>query len=154
MRLIPRQLAMFGTLAVLALALAATASAQKATSITSVEFHGSPSGAGPEIVVNGSEFGKPPAKSYPAGCGATGSVYGAIGAPGSLGLINDTGAFSAGYGNAKSASCIGLIINSWSTTHIVLHFGNNYEFYQNLNPGYNYVMQVKAAFFGGVVSYS
>lgn len=130
-----------------ALALPASAAANRATSITSVEFHGSV--AAPEIVVNGSEFGTAPPKASKAGCHASGSDYGKFGTGKAFGFINDTGDWVAGY----SKACIAFFITSWSETQIVFHFGNNYEAYNNLDPGYDYVVQVKEAFYGGLVSY-
>jgi hypothetical protein len=130
------------------LALASTANAQSATSITGVVFHGS--ATAPEVVVNGHEFGSAPPKAGKPGCHASGSTYGAVGGKSSFGLINDTGNWVAG----ASKACIGIVITSWTETQVVFHFGNNYEFYKNLNPGYNFVVQVKQAFFGGTVSYT
>jgi hypothetical protein len=152
-----------GAVLMLSLALAVgpgAAFAQKATSIKKVEFHGSPAGPGPEIVVTGSEFGKTPPKSYEDKCaGATGRDYGnPVGAKSAFGLIEDTREWVAGYGNASSSACIGILLKSWSNTTIVFRLGNAYEAYSSagngLEPGDNFVVQVKAAFFGGVVSYT
>jgi hypothetical protein len=146
---IVRAVGLLGLAAMLSLVLAASASAtNQATSIESVAFHGS--AAAPEVVVTGKEFGAAPPKAGKAGCKTTGSGYGKLGGKTGVGVINDNGPWVAGFGKA----CIGLIINSWSETKIVFHFGSGYASYQNLNSGYHFVLQIEGAFYGGIVSYT
>jgi hypothetical protein len=141
---------------------AADATAQPATasapqpSISSVSFTGA-SGSGvasPTITVTGTHFGA----RAPAGtsddstsCGpytANGDVYGS-----KLYFADDTN-FEAGYSDSSGATCIGIIVESWSATRVVLQFGNAYGTFDHwyLSNGDGYAISVKNGIFGGTVS--
>jgi len=125
-------------------------------SITSVSFSGThgPGMASPTITINGSHLGA----TAPAGtsdgttsCGtyaANGDVYG------SKLYFTDDANFEAGYSNSSGADCIGIIVVSWSSTKVVLKFGNSYGSFAHwyLTNGDGYALSVKAALWGGAVS--
>jgi hypothetical protein len=147
-----------------ALALAAvpalTASAARAPaprpSIASVSFSGThgPGVASPTITVTGSRFGAtaPPGTSdATTSCGAytaNGKVYG-----GKL-YFTDNANFEAGYSNSAGADCIGIIVVSWSSTKVVLQFGNSYGSFAHwyLTNGDGFAVSIKTAIGGGTVS--
>jgi hypothetical protein len=133
----------------------ATASATQ-PSITSVSFTGA-SGSGvasPTITVTGSHFGsKAPAgtSDNSTSCGpytANGDVYGS-----KLYFVDDTN-FEAGFSNSSGATCVGIIVESWSGTKVVLQFGNAYGTFDHwyLSNGDGYAISVKNGIFGGTVS--
>lgn len=128
----------------------ASALPKQATAISGIAFHGSHLAPGPEIVITGKEFGTKAPKGTPNTCsGATGDGFG-----NSLGFIEDTRQWVAGYSSSSGTACVGIIINSWSPTKIVIHLGSDYAGYGNLEAGDNFVMQVGKAYFGGVVAYT
>jgi hypothetical protein len=150
------------TTAALALAIvpALTASAALAAaprpSISSVSFSGT-HGAGmpsPTITIIGSHFGTtaPPGTSdNTTSCGtyaANGEVY--------LGKLyfTDDANFEAGFSNSSGADCIGIIVVSWSSTKVVLKFGNSYGSFAHwyLTNGDGYALSLKTAIWGGAVS--
>jgi hypothetical protein len=125
-------------------------------SISSVSFSGT-SGSGvasPTITITGSHFGS----SAPAGtsddstsCGpytANGDVYG-----NKLYFVDDTN-FEAGYSNSSGATCVGIIVDSWSATQVVLQFGNAYGTFDHwyLSNGDGYAISLKNGLWGGTVS--
>lgn len=124
--------------------------------ITSVSFSGTAGSgvASPTVTLTGSGFGK----TAPTGtsdnstsCGpytANGDVYG-----GKL-YFADDGNFEAGYSSSSGANCIGLIVVSWSSTKVVLQFGNAYGTfaYWYLSNGDGYAISIKSAIWGGTVS--
>lgn len=140
---------------------AASATARPATaaapqpSISSVSFSGA-SGSGvasPTITVTGTHFGaKAPAgtSDNSTSCGpytANGDVYG------SKLYFADDANFEAGYSNSSGANCIGIIVDSWSSTKVVLQFGNAYGTFAHwyLTNGDGYAISVKNGIFGGTV---
>src|SRR5580700_4433175 len=133
----------------------ATASAPQ-PSISSVSFTGA-SGSGvasPTITITGSHFGsKAPVgtSDNSTSCGpytANGDVYGS-----KLYFADDTN-FEAGYSNSSGATCIGIIVKSWSQTQVVLQFGNAYGTFDHwyLSNGDGYAISVKQGIYGGTIS--
>ncbi len=124
-------------------------------SITGVSFSGA-SGAGvtsPTITVTGSGFGAaPPAIANDVtSCGtytANGSVYGT-----KLYFVADNH-FEAGYGVAGNATCIGVIVSSWSPKKVVLRFGSSYGSFAHwyLQNGDGFALSAKLGIWGGVVT--
>lgn len=125
-------------------------------SISSVSFSGTsgPGVASPAITITGSNFGtRAPAgtSDNSTSCGpytANGDVYGS-----KLYFADDTN-FEAGYKNSSGATCIGIIVESWSATQVVLQFGNAYGTFAHwyLSNGDGYAISVKNGIFGGTVS--
>jgi hypothetical protein len=124
--------------------------------ITSVTFSGQagPNVASPTITLIGTHFGaNPPAGTSDAttSCGTyanNGNVYG------SKLYFEDDNFFEAGFNNSLGATCIGIIVDSWSSTKVVLHFGNAYGGFDHwyLSNGDGFAISVKTAIFGGAVS--
>jgi hypothetical protein len=125
-------------------------------SISSVSFAGA-SGSGvasPTITLTGTHFGsKAPAGTSDdsTSCGAytaNGDVYGS-----KLYFVDDTN-FEAGYSTSSGATCVGIIVESWSATKVVLQFGNAYGTFDHwyLSNGDGYAISVKNGIFGGDVS--
>ena len=124
--------------------------------ISSVSFSGThgPGVASPTITVTGSQFGTtaPPGTSdNTTGCGpytANGDVYG------SKLYFTDDANFEAGFSNSSGADCIGIIVVSWSSTKVVLKFGNAYGTFDHwyLTNGDGYALSIKTALWGGGVS--
>ena len=138
------------------LAASAALAASPRPSISSVSFSGThgPGVASPVITISGSHFGT----SAPAGtsdsttsCGsyvANGDVYG------SKLYFTDDANFEAGFSNSGGADCIGIIVVSWSSTKVVVKFGNAYGSFAHwyLTNGDGYALSVKNAIWGGAVS--
>lgn len=134
---------------------AAAASASE-PAISSVSFSGTAGSgvASPTITITGSNFGK----TAPQGtsdnstsCGpytANGDVYGT-----KLYFVDD-GNFEAGYGTSSGATCIGIIVVSWSPTKVVLQFGNAYGTFDHwyLSNGDGFAISIKTGIWGGTVS--
>jgi len=124
-------------------------------SIQSVAFSGK-GGSGqssPTITITGSHFGSAPTgtSDNSTACGpytANGDVYG------SKVYFTDDGNFEAGYGSSTSADCVGIVIVSWSTTQVVLQFGNAYGSFAHwyLSNGDGFALSLKTALWGGQVS--
>ncbi len=154
--------AMLAATAALALATipALTASAARVSAprpgISSVTFSGThgPGVASPAITITGSGFGT----TAPSGtsdnttsCGpytANGDVYG------NKLYFTDDANFEAGFSNSSGADCVGIIVVSWSSTKVVLKFGNAYGTFDHwyLSNGDGYALSVKTALWGGTVS--
>jgi hypothetical protein len=148
--------------AALALATASTFAASAAVvsaprpGISSVAFTGTsgPSVASPTITITGSHFGT----TAPSGtsdnstsCGpytANGEVYG------SKLYFADDANFEAGFSNSSGADCVGIIVVSWSSTKVVLKFGNAYGTFDHwyLTNGDGYAVSIKSSLWGGTVS--
>jgi hypothetical protein len=153
-------LAAAATAVALATATALTASAALAAtprpSISSVAFSGThgPGMASPTITVTGSHFGTaaPPGTSdNTTSCGsytANGDVYS------SKLYFTDDANFEAGFSNASGADCIGIIVVSWTSTKVVLKFGNSYGSFDHwyLTNGDGFALTIKTALWGGAVS--
>jgi hypothetical protein len=124
--------------------------------ISSVSFTGThgPGVASPTITITGSRFGTTaPAgtSDNTTGCGpytANGEVYG------SKLYFTDDANFEAGFSNSSGADCVGVIVVSWSSTKVVLKFGNAYGTFDHwyLTNGDGYALSVKSAIWGGTVS--
>jgi hypothetical protein len=102
-------------------------SAASATEVTIKHVKLKGTTAEPEIVISGSGFGTKPEK-YIAPCAGTGEDY-----ESSFFVIDETPAdqFEAGdHGinphGSESYDCVGLIINKWTNTKIIAHFGSFY----------------------------
>jgi len=139
-----------------ALAASAARASAPRPSIASVSFTGAhgPGVASPVITITGSHFGATP----PAGtsdnttsCGtftANGKVYG------NKLYFTDDANFEAGFSNSGGADCVGIIVVSWSSTKVVLAFGNAYGTFDHwfLTNGDGYALSVKTALWGGTVT--
>ena len=142
--------------AVPALAASATLASAPRPGISKVSFRGThgPGVASPKITITGSNFGTtaPPGTSdNTTSCGpytANGDVYG------SKLYFTDDANFEAGFSNSSGADCIGIIVKSWSTTKVVLKFGNAYGTFDHwfLTNGDGYAISIKSAIWGGTVS--
>jgi hypothetical protein len=118
-----------------------------------VTFSGTP--ANPTVTVTGKGFGTVPAgaSDNATSCGSysnNGDAYGATAL-----WFQDTGNFVAGQGTPPSASCIGIIISSWSNTKVVFKFGNAYDTFGTwvLTSGDAFVLSVNAGEVAGTVSF-
>jgi hypothetical protein len=124
--------------------------------VSSVSFSGTggPGVASPTITITGSHFGAAAPKGTSdnsTSCGpytANGDVYGS-----KLYFVDD-GNFEAGYNDSSGATCIGIIVVSWSPSKVVLKFGNSYGTFAHwyLTNGDGYAISIKSAIWGGAVS--
>jgi hypothetical protein len=124
--------------------------------ISNVQFTGNTTAS--TITISGSGFGTSP----PSGvsddsnyCGAytnNGEDYGT-----NLYIVtsNAGGPFQAGYGDPSSGACVGLIVDEWTPTQVVLSFGNAYNtaFNWYLQAGYGYTMNVDGSSLAGTVAF-
>lgn len=133
---------------------AALASAQR-PDISSVSFTGTsgPGVASPTITITGSRFGATPpsgTSDNSTSCGpytANGKVYG-----NKLYFADDAN-FEAGFSNSSGADCVGISVVSWSSTKVVLQFGNAYGTFDHwyLSNGDGYAISIKSSIWGGTV---
>src|SRR4051794_4872728 len=143
-----------GVVATLLVALALPTTALALPVISHVGFTGTPTTT--TVTVTGTGFGKAP-KSFSAAttsCGtyvANGRWYGKYG----LWFFDNTHQWQAGKGTSAGGNCIGIVVQSWSATQVVFQFGNAYASFDHwtADPGDNFVISLKAAFWGGLVSY-
>jgi hypothetical protein len=149
------------TLGIIALGLGALAvnssPAWASPSIAGVQFTGTTSSN--TITITGSGFGTSPPSGVSDNsnyCGAytnNGDDYGT-----SLYIVtsNAGGPFQAGYGDPSSGACVGLIVDEWTQTQVVLSFGNAYDtaFNWYLEAGYSYTMTVEGTSFAGTVGFN
>jgi hypothetical protein len=134
---------------------AAVASAAR-PGITSVKFSGTsgPGTASPKVTITGSDFGTTAPKGTSdntTSCGhytANGKVRG------SKLYFTDDANFEAGFSNSSGADCVGIIVKSWSSTKVVLKFGNAYGTFDHwyLTNRDGYAISIKTAIWGGTVS--
>jgi len=117
--------------------------------VSSTSFLGS--AANPTIVITGSGFGSaPPLPTYPAGCGASGQLYGQL-----FYFQDVTGGWDAGEKTPQGGmSCIGLVVTSWSNTSITFSFGDSFPGNYSLNAGDSYSIQIFSKTLTGTVSYA
>jgi hypothetical protein len=161
------------TLVFLALASAGGADTSRtASTITSVAF--AKGSKAPRIIVTGHDFGARPSydPSYqpeghqgcpPQSAKTDGHDYGTT-----LWLYDtkashgNTAVWRAGrYAGAQELDCIGLIIDSWSASRVVIHFGSQYNRPSTsaapstyvLSTGDPFVLRVKNATFRGTVRF-
>ena len=89
--------------------------------ITSVSFTGSPSD--PTVTIAGSNLGDTAPTGSAVNCfgGDTGETFGSTGL-----WISDA---NAGWTAGQDGDCIGLVLQTWSSTQIVFQFGNGYGHY-------------------------
>jgi hypothetical protein len=124
-------------------------------SITSVSFKGTEGSgqASPTITITGTSFGANPptgTSDNSTTCGgytANGDVYGH-----NL-YFTDNKNFEAGYSN-PGATCVGIIVQSWSSTKVVLQFGDAYGTFAHwyLTNGDGYAISIKTGIWGSKVS--
>jgi hypothetical protein len=111
--------------------------------ITSVRFTGG--AAAPIVTISGSNFGAEPAGT-PAGCSATGDVFGT-----SLWLDDLTNVWTAG----QNGDCIGLVVSTYTSTQIVYRLGSFYDDNAfQLNGGDGYKVTVLGKSLSGTVTYT
>jgi hypothetical protein len=134
----------------------AVAASASQPSIASVSFSGTsgPGVASPTITITGSHFGTTAPKGTSdnsTNCGpytANGDVYGT-----KLYFVDDTN-FEAGYSDSSGANCVGIVVVSWSSTKVVLTFGNAYGTFDHwyLTNGDGFAISLKNGLWGGTVS--
>jgi hypothetical protein len=119
----------------------------KPPQIASVAFTGTPSS--PTVTINGSNFGSepPPNPSTPLNCvpGDTSFDYGT-----SLLFSDSTRGWTAG----QTGDCIGLVVNSYTSTKIVYQFGADYANFGLLTAADTYKLTVWTVTHKGTVAYS
>ena len=135
---------------------AGVASAAQRPAIASVTFSGTagPNQASPTITITGTQFGNRPPRgndNSTTSCGpyaANGKLYG------SKLYFQDNGNFEAGFGTPPTGDCVGIIVVSWSSTQVVLQFGNSYGGFDHwyLSNGDGFAISIKTALWGGTVS--
>lgn len=135
-------------------ALVASSSAAWASpTISAVQFTGDTTSN--TITITGSGFGADPPSGTSDnvnGCGTytnNGEDY-----IDSLMFQGDT--FTAGQGFPNEGSCVGLIVDRWTDTQVVLAFGNAYNTFAgwNIVAGQGFTMTVEGATFGGTVAFA
>lgn len=64
--------------------------------------------------------------------------------------------FVAGIGTPPSASCIGIIVESWSSDQIIYQFGNAYDTFDHwyISPGDQYTVSVMGVQYTGTIGFS
>ena len=124
--------------------------------ITSVVFTGTT--PAPTITVNGRGFGSSPPTGYPAdvtSCGRysnNGDWFGTDGL-----IFTDVGkGWDAGRGVPGDASCIGLIVVSWTPTQVVFQFGDAYDSFSDwfINNGDSFTVTLKGVDFSSLAYFS
>jgi hypothetical protein len=107
------------------------------------------------VTISGSAFGTEPASTSDnsTSCGAysaNGKAYGANF------YFTDTGNFTAGAGTPPTASCVGIITLSWTSSQIVFKFGNAYDTFDHwyVTAGDAFDVVVKGYDFKGTVKFS
>lgn len=138
-----------------------------ASKIETVSFTGS--AASPTVTVTGSFGTKPKSKKDPCvgapgyETGKAGFDYGKQFASNSLWFMDTSlpgqewlaGASATESGGPyHGASCIGIVVEDWTASTIVFHFGSVYHnpFYE-LEPGNHFVLHAPGTYYGGIVSY-
>ena len=110
-------------------------------------------GESPGFVVNGT-FAKKPPKSYTNTCGdssaAEGFNWGPQTSKSSMWLQDNTQEWIGGAGNAKGGSCYGIILDSWSTSQVVFHFGSLFTSSALFKFGDHYVVGIDGYYYGDI----
>jgi hypothetical protein len=123
--------------------------------ISGVQFTGDT--ASNTITMTGSGFGTTP----PSGvsddsnsCGAYTNNGEDYGTNLYIDVVNAGGTFEAGKGTP--GSCVGLIIDEWTPTQVVLSFGNAYDSFANwyIATGNSYTINVEGSNFSGTVAFN
>ena len=117
-----------------------------APTVTAVAFSGTT--AAPTVTVTGTGFGDaPPAPSplLPLQCVAGDTSYDFT--AGALAFADTTGNWTAG----EPSDCVGLVVDSWSPTQVVLGFGADYGF-PPLHDGDHYTLTVLGTSSSGTAS--
>ncbi len=116
--------------------------------VTAVTFTGSSSN--PTVTITGTGFGPIPPTNPPTPLTCfpndTSYDYGSTG----LSFTETTQQWTAG----QTGDCIGLIVNSYTTTKIVYQFGAGYSHYGPVTNGDAYKLEIWGATHTGTVSYS
>jgi hypothetical protein len=123
-----------------------------AVTITKVRFSGDT--ATLRITVIGSGFASEP-KAYnddDTSCGMyTNNGY----AFGKHLYLTDVNNFTAGYGIPPGASCVGIVVTTWSNTKIVFGFGESYDTFDHwyISNGDQYQIGIKGVETSGTVTF-
>jgi hypothetical protein len=129
----------------------AVAASAKQPGITGVTFSGTAGSgaASPTMTVTGTGFGAPPVGT-PNGNTICGSYVNNGDVFANKLYFMDDGNFEAGY----PSNCVGIIIDSWTKTKVVLSFGSAYGTFAHwyLSNGDSYAISIKSGIWGGTVS--
>jgi hypothetical protein len=121
--------------------------------ITKVSFAGDT--AKPEVTITGHGFGSKPAafSDNTTSCGQY-TKNGADFGPTNL-WFEDVGHFVAGQGIPPNGACIGIRLNTWSSTKVVIRFGSAYDSFDHwfITAGDSFVLSLKGVQASGVVSF-
>jgi hypothetical protein len=110
--------------------------------------------ATPKITVTGSGFANEP-KAYnddDTSCGTyTNNGY----AFGKHFYLTDVGNFTAGYGIPPGASCVGIVVTTWSNPKVVFGFGESYDTFDHwyISNGDQYQIGIKGVEATGTVTF-
>jgi hypothetical protein len=141
--------------AVATLAIEVPASASSSPVIGGVVFAGGSSSSSPIVTVSGQEFGQSPPTGYDdtnTSCGSymnNGDVYGS-----GFNFTDNTNQWSAGGGIPLNGNCVGLVVQSWSTSKVVFAFGSSYGSFDHWTAdlGDNFTLTLEGATATGPVS--
>ncbi|HXW34848.1 MAG TPA: choice-of-anchor Q domain-containing protein [Acidimicrobiales bacterium] len=110
----------------------------------------------PTITITGRAFGTEPngTSDNSNDCGSytnNGEDYG----PSNL-WFEDVGNFYAGQGTPPNAACVGLIVTKWTSTKVVMHFGNAYDTYDHwyITAGDKFVISLKGVEANGTIKFA
>jgi hypothetical protein len=100
----------------------------------------------PTFTIAGTNFGTypPPGSLVTCQSGDTGYLFGTSG----LWFDDATSEWTAG----QNGDCIGMDVTSWSSTQVVVTFGNEYSGYTPINTGDSYSVEVQGASFSGTLN--
>ena len=123
-----------------------------APTITGVRFSGN--SVDPTITLSGTGFGSGPPTGFSdddTSCG----TYSGNGETFGTNLYIQSSTFVAGEGTPPSTSCVGLVVQSWTDTQIVMTYGSAYDTYGPwvLNSGDSYTAYVEGASYAGTVEF-
>jgi len=117
--------------------------------IHGVSFSGPAASA--TVTVTGSSFGTAPKGTPDTACGPStgvGDTYGA-----NLFFVDNTHNWEAGYKGTTDYNCLGIIIQSWSTTKAVLKFGKGFGTGGwIMHNGDHFAVALNGWMYGGTVS--
>ena len=134
-----------------AMAVGVTHAAAAFPNISAVSFagaggHGQPS---PTVTVRGSDFGTEPAGTPDTACGGTGDIFGK-----QFYFVDSTRRWQAGASYRTNTNCIGITVQSWTTTRVIFKFGSEYNCCfpsWTLKNGDNFAVVLKTYAYGGEV---
>lgn len=153
-----RWIVVAGGLGLLLLTLSSPGAATSTPVLTAVTFSGS--AANPQITIDGSQFGSEPAPTNAGYPGYTGYDYG--NALYFCDTSTNPSSWCAGQndGRGNGADTIGLVISSYTDTHIVYTLGSDYGSYYypsdifRAEPGDQFTVHVNGATCAGTINYS